>query len=96
MPEAARVRSVSLRPRGPLPLHFRKHPREGVPGERDFTLVPENVTYVNINVTTIQRFYIQLKQRFSFGIIRGYERINAPFSAVEVRLTCETSNGARH
>jgi hypothetical protein len=35
MPEAARVRSVSFRPRAPLPLHFRKHPREGVPGERD-------------------------------------------------------------
>ena len=34
-PEAARVRSVSFRPRGPLSLHFRKHPREGVPQERD-------------------------------------------------------------
>jgi len=39
-PEAARERSVSFRSRGPLPLHFRKHPREGVPGERD--ILPSN------------------------------------------------------
>ena len=36
-PEAARERSVSFRPRGPLSLHFRKHPREGVPKERDIS-----------------------------------------------------------
>ena len=30
-PEAARVRSVSFRPRGPLPLRNQEHPHDGVP-----------------------------------------------------------------
>ena len=30
-PEAARERSVSFRPRGPLPLRYQEHPHDGVP-----------------------------------------------------------------
>ena len=30
-PEAARERSVSFRPRGPLPLRNQEHPHDGVP-----------------------------------------------------------------
>jgi hypothetical protein len=53
-PEAARERSVSFRPRGPLSLHYQEHPHDGVPSnqnERDVILVSPIGTDVNRNVT---------------------------------------------
>jgi hypothetical protein len=38
-PEAARVRSVSFRPRGPLSLRYQEHPHDGVPYLSEMPLV---------------------------------------------------------
>src|SRR3984957_19031582 len=41
-PEAARVRSVSFRPRGPLPLRDQEHPHDGVPYLSEIPLIYQN------------------------------------------------------
>jgi hypothetical protein len=51
MPEAARVRTVSVRARAPHSLRFREYPRpKASVDERDSLLVTELVTYVKRNV----------------------------------------------
>jgi hypothetical protein len=41
-PEAARVRSVSFRPRGPLSLRYQEHPHDGVPYLSEMPLMYQN------------------------------------------------------
>ena len=41
-PEAARERSVSFRPRGPLSLRYQEHPHDGVPYLSEMPLMYQN------------------------------------------------------
>ena len=89
-PEAARVRSVSFRPRGPLPLRNQEHPHDGVPSQRAARLSANTeVAVKHCREVEVLRACKPLKSNSFCAISQNRERPGQSVSAYRSHVSFE-------